>query len=105
LSTYSANSLNIISNGKGKWLVIPEFYRLHYKSFRCGSALLELNDELNPLPGDSDHLVSNFVPWQIHFTLLGGDYPRHERMEAYIPLTQAGTDPDGLEVEVSDLSA
>jgi hypothetical protein len=64
-----------------------------------------LNDALNPLTDDSDHLVSNFGRWQTLFAQFVGDYPRHERMEAYIPMTQAGTDPDGLEVEASDLSA
>jgi hypothetical protein len=86
---------------KGKWLVVPDFYRLHYECFRGGPALPVLNETLRPYTGDGDHLTYNFGRWKTRFTQAGGNYPRHEIMEAYIPLTQAGANPDVLEVEVT----
>jgi len=50
--------------------------------------------------GDGDHLVYNFDRWTVRFAQAGGDYPRHEIMTCYVPLTQAGANPDLLEVEV-----
>lgn len=94
--------ITTVQEGKGKWLVVPDFYRLHYECFCGGPALPVLREALKPLVGDGDHLVYNFGRWQTRFVQFGGDYPRHEIMEAYIPLTQAGTNPDLLEVEVSE---
>ena len=96
--------ITIVPDGKGKWLVVPEFYRLHYECFLGGPALPVLRDVLKPLAGDGDHLVYNFGRWQTRFAQLGGDYPRHEMKEAFLPLTQAGANPDVLEVEVTELS-
>lgn len=97
--------ITIIPDGKGKWLVVPEFYRLHYECFRGGPALPMLREALHLLTGDGDHLVYKFGRWQTRFAQCGGDYPRHEIMDAYIPLTQAGADPDQLEVEVGEMRA
>jgi hypothetical protein len=94
--------ISLLADGKGQWLVVPEFYRLHYECFCGGPVLPILREALKPLIGDGDHLVYNFGRWQTRFTQSGWDYPRHEIMRAYIPLTQAGTDPDRLEVEVSE---
>ena len=95
--------ITIVPDGQGKWLVVPDFYRLHYECFYGGPVLLVLREALKPLVGDGDHLVYNFGRWQTRFVQFGGDYPRHEIMKAYIPLTQAGTNPDMLEVEVSEM--
>jgi hypothetical protein len=94
--------ITTVQDGKGKWLVVPEFYRLHYECFLGGPALPVLREAIKPLIGDDDHLVYDFGRWQTRFAQFGGDYPRHEIMKAYIPLTQAGTNPDLLEVEVSE---
>jgi len=59
-----------------------------------------LNQALKPLIGDGDHLVYNYGKWQTRFAQAGGDYPRHHIMDADIPLTQAGANPDRLEVEI-----
>lgn len=89
-----------ITHGQGCWLVIPEFYRLHYECF-CGGPLNPiLREALKPLIGDGDHLTYNFGKWQVRFGQAGGDYPRHNFMDAYIPLTQAGTNPDILDVAI-----
>ena len=95
--------ITIVPDGKGKWLVVPDFYRLHYECFCGGPVLPVLREALTPLVGDGDHLVYNFGRWQTRFAQFGGDYPRHEIMEAYVPLTQAGTNPDLLEVEVIEM--
>jgi hypothetical protein len=98
----NVKEITTIPDGKGKWLIIPEFYRLHYECFRGGPALPVLQEVFKPLIGDGDHLVYNFGRWQTRFAQSGGDYPRHEIMDAFIPLTQAGANPDLLEVEVSE---
>jgi len=98
----SIKEITRIPDGKGQWLVVPEFYRLHYECFLGGPAVPMLRDALKPYIGDGDHLVYNFGRWQARFAQFGGDYPRHELMKAYIPLTQAGTNPDVLEAEVSE---
>jgi hypothetical protein len=93
--------ITLLPEGKGQWLVVPEFYRLHYECFCGGPVQTVLRQALKPLTGDGDHLVYNFGRWQTRFAQFGGDYPRHVIMQAQVPLTQAGTDPDRLEVEVS----
>jgi hypothetical protein len=98
-------AITTIPDGRGSWLVVPEFYRLHYECF-CGGPLDPLLREvLKPLIGDGDHLVYDFGRWQARFGQAGGDYPRHYLMDAHIPLTQAGTNPDLLEVEIREVAS
>ncbi|MGE5597847.1 MAG: hypothetical protein ACM3XS_00530 [Bacteroidota bacterium] len=88
------------ADGRGRWLAVPEFYRLHYECFYGGPALPILRDHLCDLIGDGDHLVYDFGRHLVRFRQAGGDYPRHHLMGCYLPVTQAGSDPDILEVEV-----
>lgn len=92
----------LISDGNGKWLVVPEYYRLHYECFCAGPMTPLLRDTLKPLIGDGDHLDYNFGKWIARFGQEGGNYPRHEIMTWSVPLTQYGTNPDLLEVEISE---
>jgi len=94
----------LIPQGKGKWLVVPEYYRLHYECFCAGPMTPLLRDTLKPLIGDGDHLEYNFGKWMARFSQEGGNYPRHEIMTWSVPLTQYGTNPDLLEVEISESS-
>jgi hypothetical protein len=96
------SSITLITHGQGRWLVVPEFYQLHYECFYGGPLKPVLRQELMPLIGDGDHLTYYFGSWQARFGQAGGDYPRHNLMDAYIPLTQAGANPDILEVEISE---
>jgi len=89
-----------IADGPGRWLVVPEFYRLHYECFYGGPALPILRENLRVLIGDGDRLVYNFGRRVVRFAQAGGDYPRHHLMGCHLPLTQAGSNPDVLEVEV-----
>jgi len=95
--------ITTIPDGGGQWLVVPEFYRLHYECFCGGPADPVLRKIIKPLIGDGDHLVYNFSRWQAIFGQAGGDYPRHYLMDAYIPVSQAGTNPDRLDVEISEV--
>jgi hypothetical protein len=61
-----------------------------------------LRESLDGLLGDGDHLVYDFGKWTTRFGQAGGNYPRHEIMTWSVPLTQAGANPDLLEVEVSE---
>jgi hypothetical protein len=92
-----------IKDGSGLWLLVPEFYQLHYECFCGGPLNPELRDILKPLIGDGDSLVYKFGDWKVVFRQAGGDYPRHDIMTCYVPVTQAGADPDRLEVEISKL--
>jgi hypothetical protein len=56
--------LTIVPDGKGKWLVVNESYRLHYECFCGGPVVPVLREPLKPLVGDGDHLVYNFGRWQ-----------------------------------------
>jgi hypothetical protein len=96
--------ITVLPSRQGRWLVVPEFYHLHYECFCGGPANPVLRQALNPLIGDGDHLVYDFGRWQMRFGQAGGDYPRHTIMEAYLPLTQAGTNPDQLEVEITEVT-
>jgi hypothetical protein len=89
-----------VEDGAGKWLVVPDFYRLHYECFFAGPALPLLRETLRGLTGDGDHLVYRFGERTVRFAQAGGDYPRHEIMGCFLPLTQAGANPDLLEVEI-----
>ena len=93
--------ITVVPDGQGSWLVVPEFYHLHYECFCGGPVNPVLRQALKPLIGDGDHLEYDFGRWQVCFGQAGGDYPRHTIMGAYLPLTQAGTDPDQLDVEVN----
>ena len=95
-----AKEITVVADGKGRWLVVPEFYRLHYECFCAGPVTPLLRETLAPLVGDGDHLVYDFGKWQVRFRQAGGDYPRHHIMTWTVPMTQAGADPDVLEVEV-----
>ena len=66
----------IIPDGKGFWLIVPEFYRLHYECFSGGPVDLRSRKVIQPLIGDGDHLVYNFGSWQTRFGQTGGEYPR-----------------------------
>ncbi len=90
-----------VEDGPGQWLVVPEFYRLHYECFCAGPMLSTLREAFEGLIGDGDHLSYGFGEWTARFAQAGGDYPRHDLMTWRVPLTQAGTNPDRLEVEVS----
>ena len=96
------NEITSVPHDHGSWLIVPEFYRLHYECFCGGPVDPLLRKTLKPLTGDGDHLVYDFGRWQARFGQAGGDYPRHTIMEAYLPLTHAGTNPDLLEVEISE---
>ncbi len=96
------SAITSVPDGKGCWLVVPEFYRLHYECFCGGPVNLTLRKVLKPLIGDGDHLAYSFGRWQVRFGQAGGDYPRHHIMDADIPLTQAGANPDLLEVEIGE---
>jgi hypothetical protein len=96
------SDVTIIPDGAGSWVVVPDFYRLHYECFYGGPLHPVLREALRHLVGDGDHLVYNFGRWTARFGQAGGDYPRHEIMTCYVPLTQAGTDPDILEVDVCE---
>ena len=99
------SEITAIPQGQGQWLVVPEFYRLHYECFCGGPVNPILRRILKPLCGDGDHLAYDFGHWQARFAQAGGDYPRHHLMDADIPLTQAGTSADVLEVEISETQA
>ena len=96
------SDITIISDCSGRWIVVPEFYRLHYECFCGGPVLPLLRESLKSLVGDGDHLVYDFGRWSTRFVQAGGDYPRHEIMTCYVPLTQSGANPDILEVEICE---
>jgi hypothetical protein len=52
------------------------------------------------LVGDGNHLVYDFGRYEVRFAQAGGDYPYHEFGGIRVPVTQAGADPDRLEVEI-----
>jgi len=97
--------ITCVSDGPGRWLVVPEFYRLHYECFCGGPVAPILRESLEGLVGDGDHLVYHFAGWTARFRQAGGDYPRHDLMTWQVPVTQAGANPDVLEVEVSETGA
>ncbi|RPI86545.1 MAG: hypothetical protein EHM41_08140 [Chloroflexi bacterium] len=90
-----------IQDGSGAWILLPEFYQLHYECFCGGPLMQELRESLQPFTGDGDRLVYNFGNWKAEFCQAGGDYSRHEIMTCFVPVTQAGADPDRLEVQIS----
>lgn len=92
----------LVSDHAGRWLVVPEYYRLHYECFFAGPALPLLRETLRDLIGDGDHLLYRFGERQVRFNQAGGDYPKHEIMTCLLPLTQAGANPDLLEVEITE---
>jgi len=96
-----AREIACVSDGAGRWLVVPEFYRLHYECFCGGPVTPILRESLEGLVGDGDHLVYDFGGWTARFRQGGGHYPRHEIMSWHVPMTQAGANPDLLEVEVA----
>jgi hypothetical protein len=97
----SIHENTLVPDSAGQWLVVPEFYRLHYETFCAGPAIPLLRETLKPLIGDGDTLAYDFGRHQAHIRQGGWDYPRHEIMTWNVPLTQAGANPDKLEVEIT----
>jgi hypothetical protein len=93
--------ITTVADGLGKWVVVPEFFRLHYECFCAGPVLPVLREALDGLVSDGDHLVYDFGKSVVRFGQAGGDYPRHEIRIHKVPLTQAGANPDVLEVELA----
>jgi hypothetical protein len=98
----SIAEITTLADRSGTWLVVPEFYRLHHECFFGGPAHPRLRQVLRPLLGDGDTLVYRFGSQTVRFRQAGGDYPRHELMTCYIPVTQAGANPDRLEVDLCE---
>lgn len=89
-----------VDDGAGRWLVVPDFYRLHYETFCGGPADPLLRETLAGLTGDGDTLVYDFGSHQVRVRQGGWDYPRHHIMTWTVPLTQAGANPDRLEFQI-----
>ena len=100
----SIQDTTLIPDSAGQWLVVPEFYRLHYETFCGGPIIPLLRKTLQPLIGDGDTLVYDFGEHQARIRQGGWDYPRHEIMTWNVPLTQYGTNPDILEIEIKGYS-
>jgi hypothetical protein len=96
----SIREITLVPDSAGQWLVVPEFYRLHYETFCAGPIIPLLREILKPLTGDGDTLVYHFAQYQARVRQGGWDYPRHEIMTWNVPLTQYGANPDLLEFEV-----
>ena len=94
----------LIPESAGKWLIVPEFYNLHYETFCAGPVTPLLRETLTPLIGDGDTLNYDFGQYQVNIHQGGWDYPRHEIMTWNVPLTQAGSNPDVLEIELIEES-
>jgi hypothetical protein len=94
----------LIGDSSGQWLIVPEFYHLHYETFCGGPVTPLLRETLAPLIGDGDTLRYDFGRHQVSIRQGGWDYPRHEIMSWNVPLTQAGSNPDVLEIEISENS-
>ena len=99
----SIEEITLIPDSAGQWLIVPDFYRLHYETFCGGPAIPLLRDTLKPLIGDGDTLVYDFGQYQARIHQGGWDYPRHFLMTWTVPLTQAGANPDRLEFEITPL--
>ena len=97
----SIQEITLVPDSAGQWLIVPEFYRLHYETFCAGPILPLLREILQPLIGDGDTLVYDFGTYQARVRQAGWDYPRHEIMTWNVPLTQSGANPDRLEFEIT----
>jgi hypothetical protein len=96
----TVQNITLVPDSAGQWLILPEFYRLHYETFCAGPVNTLLRGTLAPLIGDGDTLVYDFDHYQINIRQGGWDYPRHEIMTWQVPLTQAGSNPDLIEIEI-----
>ena len=84
----SIHENTLLPDSAGQWLVVPEFYRLHYETFCAGPIIPLLRETIQSLIGDGDTLVYDFGRYQAHIRQAGWDYPRHELMTWNVPLTQ-----------------
>jgi hypothetical protein len=97
----SMQEISLVPDAAGQWLVVPEFYRLHYETFCAGPIIPLLREILQPLIGDGDILSYDFGKYQVRIRQGGWDYPRHKIMTWTVPLTQYSANPDGLEIEIT----
>ena len=98
----SIRDISLVPDSAGKWLIVPEFYRLHYETFCTGPVNPVLRETLKPLIGDGDTLVYDFGRYQTLIRQTGWDYPRHDLLSWHVPITQSGTNPDCLEFEIKE---
>lgn len=52
--------VSVLSEGEGKWIVVKDFYSLHYETWTSGPCNPVLRAELMPLIGDGDTLTYDF---------------------------------------------
>lgn len=97
----SIHENTLVPDSAGQWLVVPEFYHLHYETFCAGPIIPMLREILQLLIGNGDTLVYDFGQYQARIRQAGWDYPRHEIMTWNVPLTQYGANPDRLQFEIT----
>ena len=97
----SIQEITLVPDAAGQWLIVPEFYRLHYETFCAGPVIPLLREILQPLIGDGDTLAYDFGTYHVRVRQAGWDYPRHDIMTWNVPLTQYGANPDQLEFEIT----
>jgi hypothetical protein len=97
----SIHENTLVPDSAGQWLVVPEFYRLHYETFCAGPMIPMLREILQPRIGDGDTLGYDFGQYQARVRQGGWYYPRYEIMTWNVPLTQFGANPDQLEFEIT----
>lgn len=52
--------VSVVEDGAGKWMIVKDFYSLHYETWTSGPCNPVLHRELMPLIGDGDTLVYEF---------------------------------------------
>ena len=61
--------VSVLTDGAGKWIIVKDFYSLHYETWTSGPCNASLRRELMPLIGDGDTLVYDFGHTQIRASL------------------------------------
>lgn len=56
-------------DGEGKWIIVEDFYFLHYETWTCGPCDKRLRQELLPLIGDGETLVYDFGEYTVRASL------------------------------------
>lgn len=93
-------SIQVINDGIGKWLVVPEFYSLHYETWHSGPVNPIIRETLEGLIGDGEQLIYDFDDCRAVLTPKKDKYAitRYYNCRE-IPRVSQGN-PDDIEAEI-----
>jgi hypothetical protein len=89
-----------LADGKGCWIIVPDFYSLHYETWCSGPVNKILQETLNALIGDGEQLIYNFGEYKTIVTQKKDEYSNTKYFNCKDIPRVVQTNPDKLEIQL-----